>query len=105
MDERTALAAFSALGHATRLRVFRLLARWAPDGLAAGALARALAVPPSTLTSHLQTLERAGLIAAQRKGRSLEYALSAAGTRALVAYLTEDCCRGRPELCGAAAKR
>ncbi len=44
-----------------------------PDGVAAGELARVLAVPHNTLSAHLGVLERAGLIAGERHGRSIIY--------------------------------
>jgi ArsR family transcriptional regulator, arsenate/arsenite/antimonite-responsive transcriptional repressor len=41
-------------------------------------------------------------VAAARDGRFVRYAVHVGGMRRLIAYLTEDCCQGRPELCGAA---
>ena len=51
---------------------------------------------------HLKELERAGLLRATRRGRQIIYAVHVEGMRKLLTYLTEDCCQGRPELCGAA---
>lgn len=99
-DLRAAVEALSALGQETRLAVFRLLVRAGPDGLPAGRIARDLAVPPSTLSAHLAQLERAGLLSARRAERQIIYAVDFAGTRRLFAFLLEDCCQGRPELCG-----
>ena len=48
----------------------------------------------------LQALEKAGLIRATRQGRFIRYAVDVEGMRELLTYLTEDCCQGRPELCG-----
>jgi len=100
MDDHDALDAFSALGHATRLAIFRTLSREAPKALPAGALAEATGTPPSTLTSHLQHLERAGLIGSTRRSRQILYSLDIAGARDLVDFLTRDCCGGRPDICG-----
>jgi ArsR family transcriptional regulator len=99
MVER-AVDAFAALAHAHRLAVFRMLLREGPEGLAAGTIAERLDVPASSLSFHLAQLERAGLAKVTRKGRHLFYALDVEGTRQLVAFLTRDCCGGRPELCG-----
>ena len=100
MDSRSAIDALAALAQDTRLKVFRLLVQTGPDGLAAGEIARALDVPPATLSFHLSHLETAGLIASERQQRRIIYTADFAGMRALLQFLTEDCCQGRPELCG-----
>lgn len=100
MEIEDAVAALAALAQGHRLAVFRLLIAAGPTGRTAGDVAGTLAVPPSTLSHHLAQLERAGLIRARRQDRRIFYAVDAAGTRRLVAFLTEDCCGGRPDLCG-----
>ena len=100
MKLTTATTAFAALANETRLRVFRLLVRRGPNGLSAGEIARRLKVAPPTLSSHLAQLERAGLIHSWRLERRIFYAIEIEGTRRLLRYLTEDCCKGQPELCG-----
>jgi DNA-binding transcriptional ArsR family regulator len=100
MELERAVYALSALAHATRLEVFRRLVTAGPEGLAAGELAEALAVPPATLSFHLKELSRAGLVRARRRGRQILYAVDFAGARGLFDYLMQDCCQGRPELCG-----
>jgi len=97
-----AVAALSALGHETRLAVFRLLVKAGPDGLPAGRIAEDLAVAPSTLSAHLAQLERAGLLRSARAERRILYAVDFIGTRRLLAFLLDDCCQGQPELCGVA---
>ncbi len=104
MEERQAVDAFAALAHAHRLAVFRLLVRHGPSGLAAGRLAETVGVPPSTLSHHLAQLERAGLLRSWRRQRHVFYAVDVEGTRRLVAFLTEDCCQGQPEMCGYASE-
>jgi len=99
MESISPIAAFAALAHDTRLAVFRRLMREGPAGLAAGALAEAVGVAASTLSFHVSLLERAGLLRSWRVGRHVFYAVDIAGTRRLIAYLTEDCCGGRPEVC------
>lgn len=103
----SAVAAFQALAHDTRLRAFRLIVAAGLQGLPAGEVARALGVPSSTLSSHLAILERAALVRSWRAQRSILYAAEREGIAALIDFLTRDCCRGRPELCGFApdAKR
>lgn len=102
MDGNTAILALSALAQDTRLAVFRLLVQAGPDGLNAGDIAAAVEASPSTLSHHLGLLERAGLATSRRAGRMLFYAADYPGTRALLGFLMEDCCQGRPEICGPA---
>jgi DNA-binding transcriptional ArsR family regulator len=90
----------AALAQDTRLAVFRLLIRQAPEGLPAGRVAAEVGVAPATLSFHLAQLERAGLLTADRRGRQIYYAAHPEGIRGLLSFLTEDCCGGRPELCG-----
>lgn len=100
MKTKQATTKLSALSQETRLGVFRLLVVQGPDGMAAGDIARCLDVPPSTLSSHLSVLENAGLIASNRVQRSIRYTVDIDGARALIGFLTEDCCRGNPDICG-----
>ena len=100
MEDRDAVEAFAALAQEHRLSVFRLLVREGPNGLSAGEIALRVAVPPSTLSHHLAHLERAGLLRSWRVERRIFYAVDIEGTRRLVAFLTEDCCQGQPEICG-----
>jgi protein-tyrosine-phosphatase/DNA-binding transcriptional ArsR family regulator len=65
---------FEALAQTTRLEAYRLLLRYLPYGLAAGDIARLLAVPHNTLSTHIAHLERAGLVLGRREGRSVIYA-------------------------------
>ena len=94
MEAHQAVAALGALAHDTRLAVYRMLVQRGPDGLSAGAIAQALALPPSSLTFHLQQLTHAGLITQRRLSRQLIYATDFAAMNALMAYLTENCCGG-----------
>lgn len=100
MELASASTAFQALAHETRLRAFRLIVESGADGIAAGEIARALAVPASTLSTHLALLERAELIGSTRRHRSIFYAVDASGVQAVIDFLTRDCCGGAPELCG-----
>jgi ArsR family transcriptional regulator, arsenate/arsenite/antimonite-responsive transcriptional repressor len=99
MIEQDALTALAALAHPTRLATFRLLVRHAPDGLATGALAEAIGLPQSTFSTHLAVLARAGLVHAQKQGRSFVQHADLGRLRALMVFLARDCCEGRAELC------
>ena len=95
---------FAALAHELRLRIFRLLVATGPDGLAAGEIGAKLDVGASTLSAHLAQLERVGLLRSRREHRRIIYAVDTEGTQGLVSFLVDDCCGGRPELCGLDAK-
>lgn len=99
MPPSNAIAALSALAHPGRLEVFRRLVRAGPGGLAAGEIARATGSLPNTLSSNLAILNAAGLTRSRRDGRSIVYSADFGAMRGLLAYLMEDCCEGRPEIC------
>jgi len=99
MESENVVLALAALAQSTRLDVFRLLVKQEPDGLAAGDIARALAVPQNTMSSHLAVLSRAGLISAQRISRSIIYRAELSHLRAVMLFMLKDCCEGRPEIC------
>ena len=99
MESKVAIDRLSALAHEARLQVFRRLVRAGPEGLAAGHLARELGCPPPTLSFHLKDLRSAGLVTRRREGRSVRYVLATDAVRELMAFLAEDCCQSRRELC------
>lgn len=99
MEMNTATRGFGALAHESRLEVFRLLMREGPGGLPAGVLSERTGIAPSTLSFHLTHLERARLLRSWRVQRQIFYAVDIDGTRQLIAFLTEECCGGRPETC------
>lgn len=94
-----AVKRFGALAHATRLIVFRALMKAGPEGVPAGALAKAAGVSPSNLSAHLAVLTEAGLAAMTRDGRKRYYAPELEAVANLIGFLVEDCCDGRPEVC------
>ncbi len=99
MELPTAVEALSALAHGHRLAVFRLLVRAGGDGMPAGDIAREVGALPNTLSTHLTILGHAGLVRSRREGRSIIYSADYDGMRALLGFLVEDCCAGRPEIC------
>ena len=99
MDEDTAVRGLGALAHPHRLRAFRLLLRAHPEGCAAGEIAEALRIPPSSLSFHLASLHAAGLVKSERDRRRVVYRADLGGMRSLMRYLTRDCCDGNPEIC------
>jgi len=99
METKRAIAMLGALAQETRLAIFRLLIRNAPRGLPAGAIGARLRQPPPTLSFHLNQLRFAGLVISRRQSRSIIYRANLDAMAELLAYLTRDCCGGRPELC------
>ncbi|WP_428977715.1 ArsR/SmtB family transcription factor [Rhodoligotrophos defluvii] len=94
------MAALAALAQESRLDIFRLLVQSGEEGLAAGQIGERLGLPSATLSFHLSQLKQAGLVTFRRDGRSLIYAAEYAAMNDLLAYLTENCCRGNPDACG-----
>src|SRR5271165_3031503 len=102
METLDVVAALAALAQDNRLDVFRLLVQAEPEGMPAGAVADALGLAPNTLTFHFDRLRQAGLVTVRRDGRSMIYAARFATMNALLAFLTENCCAGAPEMCAPA---
>jgi ArsR family transcriptional regulator len=99
MKKHDAVTILAALAQDNRLDVFRLLVEAGPDGMPAGHIADSLKLQPNALTFHLDRLREANLVTVHRDGRSMIYAARYEAMNALVAYLTDHCCQGRPELC------
>ena len=104
MEIKEASQVFAALSQETRLAVLRLLIAAGPNGLPAGEIADRLGLPGSTASFHLSALERAGLTQCTRQGRQIVHAIRIVALRELIAFLSETCCGGRPELCGDIAR-
>ena len=98
MEINAATHAFASLGHPGRLAVFRLLMRFAPQGVRPTEIAESLGLKQNTLSHHLADLTAAGLVQVTRQGRSLFYAVDLTVTSGLVAYLALDVGRARPDL-------
>lgn len=99
MESFKVIAAFSALSQQTRLDVFRLLIKAGTKGLLAGELGEQLVVRQNTMSANLTVLLNAGLVRNERQGRTVRYFADFDAVRGLLAFLMEDCCGGRPELC------
>lgn len=103
MEKTGAIAALGALAQETRLEIFRLLVQKGPEGIPAGEIGERLKLPSPTLSFHLNQLRFAGLVTSRRQSRSIIYSANFEAMNGLIAYLTENCCGGRPELCAPAA--
>jgi DNA-binding transcriptional ArsR family regulator len=102
MEKTDAVAALAALAQENRLDVFRLLVEAGPEGTPAGEVASALRLAPNTLSFHFDRLRGAGLVTVRREGRSMIYAARFETMNALLGYLTENCCKGAPDICAPA---
>lgn len=96
MERNGAAQAFSTLGHPGPHAVFRLLMRFAPQGMRPTEIARALGMKQNTLSHHLADLTASGVVRVTRVGRSLYYAVDLGTTGGLIGYLALDVGRARP---------
>tara|TARA_R110002096_G_scaffold20040_1_gene66837 strand:+ start:328 stop:663 length:336 start_codon:yes stop_codon:yes gene_type:complete len=96
MDTNTASVCLEALGHATRLDVFRLLVKAGGPGLSFGEIQAHTGVPASTLSHHLATLARAGIVTQTKQGRQNYSAAAFDIMRELLEFLTAECCSLAP---------
>lgn len=94
MKTLNAAEILAALGHETRLAIFRLLVEAGPAGINAGAIGEQLGIPAPTLSFHLAHLSRVGLIKGQRESRFIHYATDFGVMDELIAFLTDNCCHG-----------
>ena len=98
MKTTNAVSLLAALAQETRLEIFRALIQAGRGGLAAGAIGEAVGAPASTLSFHLKELSAAGLISSRQDGRFIYYSANYAAMSELVTFLTENCCRGMPQV-------
>lgn len=96
METLNAAELLAALGHESRLAVFRLLVEAGPGGMNVGAIAERIPIPGPTLSFHLAHLNRVGLIRSQRESRFIVYSAAYETMDELIAFLTRNCCQGEP---------
>ena len=89
----TALS-LAALGHETRLTIFRLLVRAGNDGLNIGDIGEHLGMAASTLAYHRKTLVDAGLVTQERQGRQIINRVDFDVMHQTLSFLTAECCTG-----------
>jgi ArsR family transcriptional regulator len=99
MKKEVVIQTLGALAQETRLDIFRILVEAGPEGLPAGAIGDRLGLPSPTLSFHLNQLRFAGLVTSRRESRSIIYSANFGTMNKVLAYLTQNCCGGRPELC------
>lgn len=101
MESRTATVIFEALTSEARLGIFRLLVKYAPNGLVAGEIAQMLDIPKTNLSFHLKNIVHSGLASVEREGRHTRYKANIPLMLEAIAYLTAECCAGDPGRCRA----
>lgn len=94
MRAEDAANGFSALGNASRLRIYRLLVQAGREGLPISRIREHLQIPLSTLAHHLDALVRAALVVQHRSGRQVICRADFEHMNDLVGYLNENCCAG-----------
>ena len=107
MESKEVVQALAALAHPLRLEVFRALVVAGQSGLTPGVMQEALNVPPATLSFHLKELANASLVTQERASRNLIYRAAYDNMKALLGYLTDNCCQGAAcavDTAGAACK-
>jgi len=104
MDKNSVVLALAALAHPVRLDAFRALVVAGHEGLAQKALAEAVGVGPTNLAFHLKELAAAGLVSQAQAGRFVIYSAAFERMNDLLAFLTQNCCRGLPKAAAAASR-
>lgn len=99
IEQSIAIDALAALAHDARLNIFRLLIGAGREGLAAGEIGQALAIPASALSFHLARLRHAGLVTRSRQGQQIVYATEFRAMQELIEFLTNNCCARSPSGC------
>jgi len=97
MEIKTATTIFEVLTSEARLSIFRLLIKYAPNGLVAGEISRMLGIPKTNLSFHLKTIVYSGLASVKREGRHTRYKANISLMLETIAFLTDECCSGNPE--------
>jgi len=94
METLNAAELLAALGHESRLAIFRLLVEAGPEGINASAIGEQLEIQAATLSFHLSHLSRVGLIRGERESRFIHYSVNFEAMDELIAFMTHNCCQG-----------
>jgi DNA-binding transcriptional ArsR family regulator len=95
METSNASELLAAIGHESRLTIFRLLVEAGPNGINASAIGEKLGMAPATLSFHLAHLSRVGLIRGTRESRFIRYSADYGTMDELIGFLTHNCCQGK----------
>ncbi|MCL6285735.1 helix-turn-helix domain-containing protein [Ruegeria sp. 2012CJ41-6] len=92
MDVDDAALVLKELGHPHRLTIFRKLVKSGFGGLPVGELREELDIPNSSMTHHIASLVKAGLIVQERDGRTLLCVPQYPRLWKLLSFLESECC-------------
>ena len=92
MDIVKATQGFSAMGSEPRMEVLQTLVKAGEDGLLVGGIQQRTGMPASTLAHHLKFLASAGLVQADKKGRTITNRTNFDHLKELAAFILEECC-------------
>ena len=93
--ETDVLRSLEALSSGVRLRIFRLLVSYEPEGLVAGEISSILGVSPTNLSFHLKAMAHAELVEGTPLGRFVRYRARIRTMEEVISYLTENCCQAQ----------
>ena len=85
-----ALSAFAALAHPVRFAAIQQLVRHEAEGLSTGQLVEASGLTQSTFSTHLAVLVKAGLVAPEKRGRTMIQRANLDAIRALRVFLATE---------------
>lgn len=105
MNEAAVIKALAALAQPIRLQVFRALVVAGQQGMTPGTMAEGLGIPGNALSFHLKELANAGLVTQERASRNIVYRAAYEHMNSVLAYLTENCCKGAACASGPGADR
>ena len=94
LDVDECAQALKELGHPSRLKVYKRLARAGHEGLPVGTLQKELGIPNSTLSHHISALVSVGLVKQRREGRVLFCMPQFDKFESVVRFLCDECCPG-----------
>ncbi|MEX0299234.1 MAG: ArsR/SmtB family transcription factor [Kordiimonas sp.] len=92
MDFDEVAGVLKELGHPHRLRIFKRLVKAGFEGLPVGVLREDLGIPNSSMTHHINSLVKAGLIVQERRGRILQCIPRYGRLWDVISFLQSECC-------------
>ena len=84
----------AALGHKSRLEIYRLLVKAGHNGLNVGEIAKHTKLHNSTLAHHITALVDTKLVTQKRKGREIVSVANYTKMNQLTEFLMDECCKG-----------
>lgn len=88
--------AFAAMGSEARLQVLKTLVRAGAKGLAVGEIQSRTGIAPSTLAHHLKFLAASGVVAQERRGRTIINRADYETLHGLARFIVSECCADCP---------